>query len=460
MSDFFQRRGIIFLLIFVAFFYVRNLNRYPFEWDEGVEAVYSRKVLNGELLYRDFYYEKGPLTLYLGALALKINNSLMSLRILSGFMGLLFLVAVFNISETLFPKSGFYTASVVATHNIFPWLFYVFHNSYLWATFNLLFLEAFIRKKRFLAGLFFAISFFVKPLSLISVLAILIWSFFEHSFDELISFLKYSFVCFMGLLFLFSKGQGLTLFLKGLMGSGYAKSPVFMFSPVPRLVFLLFMFVFCFSGVATFWFFKSRRLTKNTRLILWVILCFLLFFMVWLNFSEHYLIVASVLFFVFSGKVISDLVEKTKSFGHLTLLILFLSIAVSFYLDGVIYRSSMSSYAHFDSDININPTYDISFYLNENIESDILTDYDMALFLSGHEGVGDIPPISYTNLNNQVVTQSQLLEYISAGKNTPVLAGNRLKLLKTFMNELDLYYEISYEEAVDGVILFTKPVGN
>ncbi len=446
-----DRYWLLLIVLAAVFLYAPQLEMYPFEWDEGLEAFYSRRVLEGEAPYKDFYYEKGPLSLYLGAAALFLHDSLFSLRLLAGLSNVVLLVLTYLLSERLFPGSGPFSALLVASRNLLPPLFFVFHNSSFWALFSLASILFFVEERESLSGLFSALSFCVKPLAVLPLLGLLGWSWQRKKTKRFMETVKWFFFSLALLFSLFSFHSGLSPFLNNFVFSNLEGFPfgLFLFE---RTEVLLFYFVLSVASLLSIWGLKESYASDEGALLAWLCGFSLLFFFLWSNMNEHYLYLTSPLFFLFAGRWLRDFSAKRKVPKAAVLLLLLLALPI----DSQLFSSSRLYYTRFDPGVSLDSVVDVARYAEENVRSPLLTDYPIVLFLADRDGL-DLPPISLKNVRSGRVSDEKLLPHVSAGRETAVLAHSRLYLLPTFVSELDLHYDIAYEFQTDGRLrLFTR----
>lgn len=391
--------------------------RYPFEWDEGANAFFSTRVPS----------QIGFPLHVLGSLSLSLSYSLFSLRMMAGFLSVLFLCSLFLLSEELFSGSGVFTVAVAAAHNLVPAMFFVFHTSQLWSLLCVMAVLHFLRGQHTLASVFFSVAICTDPFALTVPLSLLVWSHFNERREDAVRTVILSLAITSLLLLAFSipftELRDAFLFFPQLMA---------------RFKAVAFLFVLSVSAMASITV-ARKKLTREVSLVLWLCALPLLSFIAFASVQEHHLYFAASVFFILAGKFFSGLGQKISP--ALLVVVLLLSFAVD-------YRVSQAStlyHTGFDDSLSLSVAQDASFHASENLASPLVTDFPLALFLSRNKGA-EIALISFANLRRGRVTQKELM----ALTDRPFLLHSRLYSIGALVSELYTNQTLAYEHDADG----------
>src|SRR5437868_10707346 len=133
--------GVALLLFIGSLAYLWFFRSYTvIEPDEGILLQGAQRILNGEVLYRDFFSFFTPGSYYLLALVFKLfGSSLLVARTVLVFFGAIYSVFTYVIARRVCSQRSSFFAAAVVLATALPYRFLVLHNwdSTLWACFAL-----------------------------------------------------------------------------------------------------------------------------------------------------------------------------------------------------------------------------------------------------------------------------------------------------------------------------------
>ncbi len=193
---------LLFFLILTI--YCLFIAPYGFElWDTGYIPSFSWKIVQGETVYKDFFYKGPPVSLYFHALFIKIlpvNGQFYFIRILNYCLfasQVFFIVSGFNKIYS-FQQNGFYKWNIISISFIisllnfspYPWptndgLFFISVAFYLMSSKNNFNYSLFFSAFFLIVGALCKQSFYLVPL------LFLIWVFVEYGFKKAFLFLLF-----------------------------------------------------------------------------------------------------------------------------------------------------------------------------------------------------------------------------------------------------------------------------
>ena len=264
-----EPQKVLFLIILLLFCFI--IAPYGFEfWDTGYIPSFSWKIIQGETVYRDFFYKGPPLTLYFHALFLKIlpvDGQFYFIRILNYclFAGQVFLIVagfdkIYSLKQNGFNKWNIISISfIISLLNFSP---------YPWPTTDGLFFISIafysMCKKNnsnsnlFLIALFSILGALCKQSFYLVPIVFTIWIFIELGLKKLFLFLLFQISIVGFFIFILVYNDLLTSFIKQTTGETtlhqlfYSGLHNYIFISIKHFIILLFIISLFFYGYIKF----------------------------------------------------------------------------------------------------------------------------------------------------------------------------------------------------------------